>query len=232
MSQTHQSNAISSWPESERPRERIFRCGVEALSDAELVAVLLRTGVRGRDAVAFSRELLARFKGLRGLLGAEKAELAGTKGLGHAKVAAILAVNEMTRRRLREEVVGKSFIRDAGAVVEYLQAVLKDRKKEFFKVLFLDKGNRVTDDRDLFRGTVDEAAVYTREIVKTSLDCHATALVLVHNHPSGRVQPSREDLEITRKIRQACETVSIRVLDHIIVGDGQYFSFSEHRLLG
>ena len=222
---------IQSWPDAERPRERLLQGGATQLSDAELVAVMLRSGVRGKDAVALGRELLARFGGLRGLLSADRESLLKVSGLGSAKSASLLAVAELSRRFLLEQVPGKNVIRDPQAVIDYLYAALRDRKREVFKVLFLNKANGMTGEADLFQGTVDEAAVHPREIVRAALERHATAVILVHNHPSGRVEPSPEDRTITQKIKAACETVSIRVLDHLIVGDNRHFSFREAGLL-
>ncbi len=222
---------IKSWPQNERPRERLIQNGVKSLSDAELLAILLRSGIRGKDAIALSRELLNQFGGLRGLLSVEYNKLAKVKGLGQAKIATLLSTTEIVRRKLKEDLVGKNFIRDPESVVQYLYTSLRDKKKEIFKVLFLNKANRIIGEQDLFEGTIDETAIHTREVVKTALDCHASSLILVHNHPSGRTEPSSEDKEITQKIQMACASVSIRVLDHLIVGDNQYFSFQEHGLL-
>lgn len=224
-------NGIKAWPTKERPRERLMAGEASKLSDAELLALLLRSGIRGKDAVALGRELLSRFGGLRGLLQARPEQLKKITGLGTAKIAALLAVSELAERHLREEMPGRDVIRDPQTVVDYLYAALRDRKREVFKVLFLDKANRVVSECDLFIGTIDEAAVHPREVVKAALDRHATAVILVHNHPSGRVEPSPEDRRLTDKIKAACETVSIKVLDHLIVGDNQHFSFREAGLL-
>lgn len=229
--QSPQSQTIREWLPAERPRERLASQGVSSLSDAELLAILLRTGVRGCDVLGLSREILAKFKGWRGIAGASLHDLAKMKGLGPAKSAILMAVMEIGKRQLREEVIGKNIIKDPDSVIQYLYACLRDKKREVFKVLFLSKSNQVLDEKDLFQGTVDQAAVHPREVVREAIEHHAASVILVHNHPSGRVQPSAEDREITRKIQSACEAVSIKVLDHIIVGDNQYFSFSEYKLL-
>ena len=223
--------SINHWPLTERPRERLLEKGAAHLSDAELLAVLLRNGVKGKDAVALARELLAKTGGLRNLLSAEEKELKKEKGLGAAKIASLIAAVEIVRRSLREEIIGKNVIRDPESVIAYLQASLRDRKREVFKVLFLNKANCIIDDLDLFEGTVDEAAIHPREVVKAALDRNATALILVHNHPSGRSEPSPEDREITRKLQAACSGVSIRILDHLIVGGSRHFSFREQGML-
>lgn len=232
MSQSTETltGGIKTWPQAERPRERLEQCGVRSLSDSELLAVLLRSGIYGKDATVLAKELVIRFGGLRGLLSAEWNDLKTIKGLGPAKISALLVVSEITKRQLKEELIGKSFVRDPETVIQYLSATLRDKKKEVFKVIFLNKGNQIIGEDDLFHGTVDEAAIHPREVVKSALDRHATALVLVHNHPSGRVEPSREDIAITKKLRSACDSISVKVLDHIIIGDNRYFSFQEHNL--
>ena len=222
--------SILNWPATERPRERLLQTGAKGLSDAELVAVLLRSGIRGKDAVTLARELLAEFGGLRGLLTVGPVELRKVKGLGEAKTASFLAAFEIAKRQLREELTGKNFIRDPESVIDYLYASLRDKKREVFKVLFLNKANRIISEEDLFEGTVDEAAVHPREIVRAAIAHNATAIILVHNHPSGRTEPSAEDRAITQKIQTACAAVSIKILDHIIIGDNQHFSFREHSL--
>ncbi|MFZ5802284.1 MAG: RadC family protein [Candidatus Omnitrophota bacterium] len=232
MEKPKNSRSLLDWPAEERPRERLYRLGLAALSDAELLAVVLRSGLPGQDVLQLSRALLEKYGGIRGLLAAERAALEKVRGLGPAKVSALLAVAELAKRHLREDLHGKVYVRDPQAVMQYLYASLRDLKREVFKAIFMDKGNRIVGEKDLFTGTVDEAAVHPREVVKAALDHHASSLVLVHNHPSGRVQPSPEDLEITKKIVKACGTVSVKVVDHIIVGDNRYFSFCEQGLMG
>jgi DNA repair protein RadC len=222
------NKGIKSWPSSERPRERLLKEGTQVLSDAELLAVLLRNGVPGKDAVSLARELLSKYGGLRGLLSVSAAELQKTKGLGAAKTASLAAVMEMAKRGLKEEMIGKDYLRDPGSAMTFLYASLRDKKKEVLKVLFLNKANCILAEADLSEGTIDEAAIHPREVVKAALEKHATAIVLVHNHPSGRIEPSAEDKIITVKLQQACQSVGVKVLDHIIVGDNRYFSFVEH----
>ncbi len=156
-------SGIKTWPKEERPRERLLKKGVGVLSDAELLAVLLRNGIRGKDAIQLARELISTFGGWRGLMAADPAELGRVKGLGAAKIAALLSAAEIARRHLREGLIGKNYMRDPQAVVDYLYSSLRDRKTEVFKVFFLNKANRVTDEVDLFHGTVDETAVHCRE---------------------------------------------------------------------
>lgn len=223
--------SIKDWPETERPREKLLQKGGGALSDAELLAVLFGSGIRGQDVVTFSRELLLKFGGLRGLLSQRPCDLEEIKGIGKAKIAMLFSIREIGLRHLREKMMKQNFVRSPQAVTDYLCASLRDQKREIFKVLFLDRSLRIMGERDLFYGTIDEAAVHPREIVKAALEFHASSLVLVHNHPSGKIEPSREDYEITQKIKAACQTVSIRILDHIIIGENQYFSFSERNAL-
>lgn len=224
-------NSVKEWPRDERPREKLLDRGPEILSDAELLAVILGHGPRGQDVVSFSRELLLRFGGLRGLMNQRGESLKEFRGVGPAKTAMIFAIREVGARYLREKMTSQNFVRSPQAVTDYLLAVLRDQKREIFKVLFLDKSLRIVGERDLFHGTIDEAAVHPREVVKAALEFHASNLILVHNHPSGKTEPSREDYEITQKIKAACQTVSVRILDHIIVGENAYFSFLERNSL-
>lgn len=205
--------------------------GAGSLSDAELVAILLRTGSRGKDAVELARELLACFGGLRGLLNVAGGEMKSVKGLGAAKTAALLASVEIARRQLKEEMLGKNFLRDPKSVMDYLYTSMRDEKKEVFKAIYVNKANYIIAEETLFEGTVDETAIHTREVVKRALAHNATGVVFVHNHPSGRAQPSREDQDMTRRLVGALIPVGIKVLDHIIVGNNQCFSFAEQNLL-
>ena len=205
--------------------------GAEVLSDAELIAILLRNGVKGKDAISMARELLSQFGGLRGLCSLDQRELKQVKGLGNAKIAALLCATEIARRQLKEEIMGKNMLRDPKSVMDYLYSSMRDKKNEIFKVLFLNKANCIIGEENLFEGTVDETVVHPREVVKSALEKNATGIVLVHNHPSGRIFPSREDQEITRRLISICNPMGIRVLDHLIVGDNQYYSFNEHNLL-
>jgi DNA repair protein RadC len=198
--------------------------GTASLSDAELLALVLKHSTYELDAVAYSHQLLSAAGGLRGLVD-------GVELLPEDKRLQLEAVREIGRRYLRAHIIGANFVRSPQAVSDYLLASLRDQKREVFKVLFLDKALRIMAEKDLFFGTIDEAAVHPREVVKEALLQNASSVVLVHNHPSGKVEPSREDYEITQKIKAACATVSVRVLDHIIIGENQYFSFSERNSL-
>ena len=215
--------SVRDWPESERPAVRAKEKGIEALSDAELLSLILKKCTCEQTEVGVALDLLNRAGGLRPLF--DYLDLPGPQKI------VLQAVREIGRRVLKQGMIGQNFVRSPQAVTDYLTASLRDLKREVFKVLFLDKALKILGDKDLFFGTVDEAAVHPREIVKEALLQNASNLVLVHNHPSGKTEPSREDYEITQKIKSACQTVSVRILDHIIIGENQYFSFSERNSL-
>jgi len=223
--------AIRDWPAGERPRERLLERGAAALSDAELLAIFLRTGSRGLSAVDLARRLLADFGGLRPLLAADQARFCAEPGLGAAKFAQLQAVLEMARRHLDEEMLRGEALTSPGATARYLSARLRDRDHEVFAALFLDNRHRVIAFEELFRGTIDGASVYPREVVKAALRHNAAAVIFSHNHPSGVAEPSRADERLTARLRDALALVDIRVLDHVIVGDGPGVSFAERGLI-
>ena len=216
--------SVRDWPQQERPLIKAKERGFQALSDAELLSILLRVNSYEQDEVTYAREVIGKAGSLRTLF--EVPDLLP----GHKRIE-LEAARELGRRLLKEGVIGQNFVRSPQAVTDYLSASLRDMKREVFKVMFLDKALRILGDKDLFIGTVDEAAVHPREVVKEALLQNASSIVLVHNHPSGKTEPSREDYEITQKIKAACLTVSVRVLDHIIIGENQYYSFSERNSL-
>src|SRR3954470_5609201 len=222
--------AISDWPLGERPRERLLANGAGALSDAELLAVLLRTGVAGKTAVQLSRELLGRFGGVGGLLGAGKA-LLEVKGLGEAKSAQLSAALELVRRSLHEELKSGTALTSPGAVRDFLRLSLAGREHEVFVCIWLDAQHRVLAVEEPFRGTLTQTSVYPREIVKAALRLNAAAVIFAHNHPSGVAQPSRSDELLTRNLKDALELVEVKVLDHFIVAGNQAISFAERGLL-
>lgn len=223
--------AITDWPAAERPREKLLSRGPEALSDAELLAIFLRTGVSGKTAVDVARELLTRFRGLRNLLTAEREAVCAEPGLGAAKYAQLQAALEIGRRHLGEKLVRGTVLESATDTKQYLQAHLRDRPYEVFCCLFLDNRHRVLCFEELFRGTLNGTAVYPREIVKQALRLNAAAVILVHNHPSGVAEPSQADELLTARLKEALGLVDVRVLDHVVVGDGELVSFSERGLL-
>ncbi len=220
--------AISDWPAGERPRERLLAQGAGTLSDAELLAVILRTGIRGKSAVELGRELLARFKGVAGIFGAD---LSGVKGLGPAKRAQFEAAMELARRSLKEEMRSVSALTSPGAVRDYLRLAIAEREHEVFVCLWLDAQHRVIACEELFRGTLTQTSVYPREIVKAGLKANAAAVIFAHNHPSGAAQPSQADELLTRNLKDALALVDVKVLDHFIVAGHQTLSFAERGLL-
>lgn len=219
--------AIRDWPVDTRPREKLLRQGVAALTDAELVAVFLRTGVKGKSAVDLGRELLDRFGGLSGLCRADKKTACAAPGVGEAKYALLQAVMEMARRTLNEDMQAGDALDSPDAVRAYLRLLLHDKEYEVFCCVFLDAQNRVLAVEELFRGTLTQTSVYPREIVKRALFHNAGALILAHNHPSGVAEPSQADRQLTRHLAEALALVDIRVLDHFIVAGAASLSFKE-----
>jgi DNA repair protein RadC len=222
--------AISDWPLAERPRERLLAQGAAVLSDAELLAVFLRTGIRGKSAVELARELLAGLNGLSGLF-ASPGNLKRIKGLGPAKTAQLAAVMEVARRCLKEDLRAANALTSPGAVRDYLRLAIADREHEVFVCLWLDAQHRVLAFDELFRGTLTQTSVYPREIVKAGLKANAAAVIFAHNHPSGAAQPSQADELLTRNLKDALTLVDIKVLDHFIVAGRQALSFAERGLL-
>ena len=222
--------AISQWAPEERPRERLLASGAGVLSDAELIAVLLRTGVRGKSAVDLARELLERYDGLAKLLNAGM-ELTRVAGLGPAKVAQFAAAIELARRSIRQELRSGAALTSPGAVRDYLRLVIGARQQEVFVCLWLDAQHRVIKFEEPFRGTLTQTSVYPREIVKSALACNAAAVIFAHNHPSGVAQPSQADELLTANLREALALVEVKVLDHFIVAGNQAISFAERGLL-
>jgi DNA repair protein RadC len=222
---------IKAWPPGERPREKLLDLGPQALSDAELLAVVLRSGAPGKSAVALARELLSRFSSLRGLVRADAAQVCTVDGLGPGKYAQLQAAVELSRRCLAEPLRRGAVLDGPAAVMDLMRATLRDRPYEVFCCLFLDSRNRVIRLEELFRGTIDGASVHPREVVRQALACNAGAVILAHNHPSGIAEPSQADEFITRRLASALALVDIRVLDHLVIGDGTPVSFAERGLL-
>jgi DNA repair protein RadC len=219
--------SIADWPAGERPREKLLQRGVAALSDAELLAIFLRTGVTGKSAVDLARELLARFGNLTQLFSASKKEFCGIHGMGQAKYVQLQAVLEMSRRALHEEMQCGDALNSPRAVREYLQLLLRTRQQEVFIAIFLDAQHRVIATEELFQGTLTQTSVYPREVVKRALAHNAAALIFAHNHPSGVAEPSESDRLLTDALRQALQLVDVRVLDHFIVAGAACLSFAE-----
>ncbi|MGQ0697948.1 MAG: RadC family protein [Panacagrimonas sp.] len=219
--------AISDWPEQERPREKLLARGASALSDAELLAIFLRTGVTGRSAVDLARDLLTRFGSLRALVAASPEQFCEARGLGQAKYVQLQAVIEMGRRVLAEDLKSRDVLSDPASTRRYLSAWLRDRDREVFAALFLDSQHRILAAEELSHGTLDATSVYPREVVKRALGLGAAAVIFAHNHPSGVAEPSAADRMLTDRLKQALALVDVRVLDHFIVGEGAPTSFAE-----
>jgi DNA repair protein RadC len=225
------AGGIKYWPASERPREVLLEKGPEFVSDAGLLAIILRTGIKGKDAVSLGRELLDQFGGLRGILGAKQNDLRRIRGLGAAKAAQLLAAIEISRRQLKENIFDRRVIRGPEDVADYLSLSMADKKEEVFRVLYLNSAHMVLTIEDVCKGTIDQSAVYPREVIKGAFDAGAAALIFVHNHPSGNLEPSEQDLLLTRKLIDACRAVDLKPLDHLIVGPAGYTSFKERGLV-
>ena len=218
-------------PEDERPRERLLAKGAGSLADAELIAIFLRTGVRGKSALDLSRLLLKKFGSLGGIAAAEMADFTAIDGLGQAKFVQLQAAMELARRALTQEMRSADNLGSPEAVKRYLRLRLEHRPVEVFMGLFLDAQNRLIVALDLFSGTLTQTSVYPREVVKKALHHNAASVIFAHNHPSGVAEPSRADEALTRALKQALLLVDVRVLDHFIIGHGGMFSFAERGLL-
>lgn len=225
--------SITDWPAQERPRERLLNLGPAALSDAELLAIYLRVGIRGKSAVDLARDLLHRFSGHLGQLAeAPLSELASVPGIGVAKAAQLKASFELARRALAQEMQARSTLGAPGAVRDWLRLKLAHRKNEVFMVLWLDAQNRLLQADELFTGTLTQTSVYPREVVKAALARNAASAILAHNHPSGIAEPSNADQMLTRSLKDALAMVDVKLLDHfIIAGNAHPLSFAELGLI-
>lgn len=223
--------AITDWPEGDRPREKLLQRGAAALSESELLAIFLRTGVTGKSAVDLARDLLARFDTLTQLFSASEEEFCAIHGLGQAKYVQLQAVLEMARRALHEEMRCGDALNSPGAVRDYLQLLLRGREQEVFMVIFLDAQHRVVAAEELFHGTLTQTSVYPREVVKRALYHNAAATIFAHNHPSGVAEPSQSDRLLTDALKQALALVDVRVLDHFIVAGTSCLSFAERGMV-
>lgn len=223
--------AITDWPEGERPREKLLAGGAMALSDAELLAIFLRTGVTGKSAVDLARDLLTRFSSLNGIFAASIEEICQVHGMGESKFVQLQAIFEMSRRALLEQMQQRDILTSPQAVRQYLSLKIGALPREVFMVIFLDAQHRVLAVEELFSGTLTQTSVYPREIVKRSLHHNAAAVIFAHNHPSGVPEPSQADEALTEALKAALNLVDIRVLDHFIVAGNQVLSFAERGLL-
>jgi DNA repair protein RadC len=223
--------AIKDWLAEDRPREKLLQRGAGALTDAELLAIFLRTGTQGKSAVDLARDLLNDFGSLKSLLDADQQRFCQGNGLGSAKYAQLQAVLEMAKRHFQEVLQRGNALTNPDMTRAYLSAQLRGYSYEVFACLFLDNQHRVIQFEEMFRGTIDGASVYPREVVKQALYHNAAAVIFAHNHPSGIAEPSQADKLITTKLNKALDLFDIRVLDHFIIGDGQPYSFAEHGLI-
>lgn len=223
--------AITDWPSDERPREKLLAKGAGALSDAELLAIFLRVGVRGKSAVDLARDLLVRFGNLSGVFAADQPEISEIHGMGMSKYVQLQAIFEMVRRALCETMQERDVLSSPEQVRDYLRLQMGNLHREVFVVLFLDAQNRLVASETLFTGSLTQTSVYPREVVKRALHRTAASVVLAHNHPSGVAEPSRADELLTKTMRAALELIDVRVLDHFIVTGNAAYSFAENGLL-
>ena len=222
---------ISNWPEQERPRDKLLSKGADSLSDAELLAIFLRTGRQGKTAIDLSRDLLTDYDGLRGLIETDSKTFCQTKGLGLAKYSQIQAAIELGKRYLQENLLKKDVLSSPNDTKNFLLAQLRAYPYEVFACLFLDNRHQIISFDKMFNGTIDGANVYPREVVKQALARNAAAVIFAHNHPSGVAEPSLADKNITRRLQEALSLVDIRVLDHFIIGENTAVSFAEQGLI-
>lgn len=223
--------AISDWPESERPREKLVKNGAKSLSDTELLAIFLRTGITGKSAVDLARDLLKQFGSLTNLFAANQREFCLLPGMGIAKYTQLQAVLEMARRALGDEFKNRDIMDSPELVRDYLRLTLQNKEHEIFLCIFLDTKNRTIATEELFNGTLTQTSVYPREVIKRVLHHNAAAIIFAHNHPSGVAEPSHADKALTTTLKQALALIDVKVLDHFIVGDGTTLSFAENGLI-
>ncbi|MCH9639651.1 MAG: DNA repair protein RadC [Betaproteobacteria bacterium] len=223
--------AIPDWPESERPREKLLKLGAANLSETELLAIFLRTGVSGRSAVDLARELIQHFGSLTSLFTANQEALCQLPGIGIAKYTQLQAVLEMSRRALGETLKSGNVLNSPKLVRDFLRLSLANKQHEVFIGIFLDAKNHTISTEELFSGTLTQASVYPREVIKRALHHNAAAIIFAHNHPSGNTSPSHADKELTQTLKQALTLIDVKVLDHFIIANGSILSFAEHNLI-
>ncbi|PCJ43598.1 MAG: hypothetical protein COA71_01635 [SAR86 cluster bacterium] len=222
---------IREWPEQERPREKLLTKGATYLTDAELLAIFLRTGIKGASALDLARILLNRFGGVRGILEADADEFCQLRGLGLSKYAQLQAVQELAQRHLLESLQREDALTNVALSRLYVKSKLRAYHREVFLCLFLDSQHRVIAEEELFQGSIDSAVVYPREVLERAFYHKAAAIIFAHNHPSGVAEPSEADIAITRRLKSALDLVDIKTLDHLVVGDGVVTSMAERGLL-
>jgi DNA repair protein RadC len=222
---------IKDWPESERPRERLVKYGAQSLSDAEILAIILRVGNYEKTAIDLARSIITELGGFRGLDTRSIAELCQVNGIGPAKAAQIKAAIEIGKRLFLEENTASLTVECSEDVFKIVGPYLENLDREVFKILLLNSRNSIILDKELFQGGLTESMVSPREVIKEAINHSAASVVFVHNHPSGHPSPSEEDKNVTRRLKNACETVGVKVLDHIIIGKKAYYSFADSGLL-
>jgi DNA repair protein RadC len=225
------ASRIKDWPETERPRERLMNSGPDALSDAELLGIILRTGNRRSSAMDLARQLLDEFGGLRGLDTQPALALCDVHGIGIAKAAQIKSALELAKRLVQQQWNSKERISGSDEAYKYVRLRMRDLQREEFRTIFLTTRNEIIAEKTLFEGSLTESVVSPREIILSAVQLAAASVILLHNHPSGDPSPSREDKRVTEKLAMACRYADISVLDHIIVGKDSYFSFADEGLL-
>lgn len=223
--------ALRDWPQAERPREKLLNMSAAQLSDAELLAILLGTGIAGKSALEMARDLLSQYRSLAAFGAAEPQQLLRHAGLGPGKTAVLLAARELFLRQLKQSILGKDVLTNSAATREYLRARYRQCRREVFSCVFLTNQHCVVKIEELFTGTIDGAAVYPREVVRLCLQYNAAAVIFAHNHPSGVAEPSQADIAITGKLRSALQTIEVRVLDHLVIGADTVVSLAERDLL-
>lgn len=224
--------AIKNWPKDERPREKLFKSGEHTLSNAELVAILLRSGTRGQSAIDLARKILSKFKTFRDMSHTDIRDWKELKGLGQAKIAQLKAAIEIGRRFLSENKQPKEKVNGSRDIADLFIGRMRDLKKEVFKILLLDNQNHIIETVEIAEGTVNQASPIIREIISKALQSFAVGLVCIHNHPSGDSCPSKEDRDFTKELCQAGKVMQINILDHIIIGDNAYYSFADEGIMG
>jgi len=224
-------NAINNWPEDDRPREKLLKYGEQSLSNAELLAILIRTGTPGRSAVDIARELLNKFKRFRDMTGVDISEFKKISGLKDAKIAHIKAAIELGKRMISEEKAFKGSIKSSKNVADYLMPLMRDLRNEVFKLILLDKRNCIMDMIKISDGNIDNVSPSVRDILILALNYKAPAIIVAHNHPSGNIEPSADDKHLTQNLIQSATAMELRLFDHIIVGENKYFSFADDGLI-
>lgn len=222
---------INHWPSAERPREKLLNSGAKHLSDAELLAIFFRTGIRGKTALDLARELLSELGGLKKLLNAEQHLLSQKPGIGTAKFTMLKAAIELGRRYQEENLEIGELLTNSNLTKRFLAGRLQHYTHEVFACLYLNNQNRVICFEELFHGTLNETSVYPREVVKRALANNAAKLIFAHNHPSGHATPSHADQELTRLLKESLALIDITVIDHIVIGKDEHFSFAESGLI-